>query len=67
VKTHPYKELKGTRTWKVVNRAINALVVNQDLVEKTPREYIVGYLTKKLSDEGLTSERKKRGTVRTKK
>jgi hypothetical protein len=43
---HPYKGFEGTRLWKAVNKGIGDLVENQDLNEKTQREYIVGYLCK---------------------
>jgi hypothetical protein len=46
--TYPYEMYRGTRVWKVVEKAINDLVDNKDLVEKTPRDYIVGYMCKKL-------------------
>jgi hypothetical protein len=45
---HPYKGFEGTRLWKAVNKGISDLVENQDLNEKTQREYIVGYLCKVL-------------------
>jgi hypothetical protein len=45
---HPYRELEGTKLWKAVNKGIGDLVENQDLDEKTQREYIVGYLCKVL-------------------
>ncbi|MGD0631503.1 MAG: hypothetical protein ABR987_19405 [Terracidiphilus sp.] len=34
--------------WEVVNAAIDDLVKNGDLVETTRRDYIVGYICKKL-------------------
>jgi len=48
---HPYIELEGTRLWATVELAINDLVLNKDLVESTPRPYIVGYLCQKLLNE----------------
>ena len=46
--THPYEALKGTDLWVLISRAIEDLVGNQDILENTPREYIVGYIVKKL-------------------
>jgi hypothetical protein len=44
----PYEIHRGTPVWKVVDKAISDLVENGDLAESTPREYIVGYICKKL-------------------
>lgn len=45
---HPYKEFEGLVVWKTINKAIAELEDNQDLVLKTPREYVIGYLCKTL-------------------
>ncbi|HMB95566.1 MAG TPA: hypothetical protein VKK61_05965 [Tepidisphaeraceae bacterium] len=50
-----YQQYKNSETWRVLNRAISALVKNGDLEEKTAREYIVGYLSQKLADQGIQS------------
>ena len=44
----PYEIHRGTRAWKVVDKAINDLVENGDLTETTQRDYIVGYICAKL-------------------
>jgi hypothetical protein len=44
----PYEAQRGTRAWKIVDRAINDLVENKDMVETTQRDYIVGYICEKL-------------------
>jgi hypothetical protein len=44
----PYEAQRGTPVWEVVDRAINNLVDNKDIVETTQRDYIVGYICKKL-------------------
>jgi len=44
----PYEIHRGTPVWKVVDKAINDLIENGDLTETTPRDYIVGYICKKL-------------------
>jgi Pentapeptide repeats (9 copies) len=48
---HPYTELERTRLWAAVESAIKDLVSNNDLVERTARPYIVGYLCQKLLGE----------------
>jgi hypothetical protein len=44
----PYETQKGTPVWRIVDNAINDLVNNDDLVEATRHDYIVGYVCKKL-------------------
>ncbi len=44
----PYEAYRGTPTWNIVEKAIDDLVENEDLVETTGRDYIVGYICKKL-------------------
>lgn len=49
---HPYTKYESHPLWKIIERAIDDLVENSDLVEQTAREYIVGYICKKiLGDE----------------
>lgn len=50
---HPYLLYENTQTWKLLSGAIEDLVKNSDLIERTNRAYIVGYLCKIL-DEGGT-------------
>ena len=45
---HPYLKYENSRIWKIVDAAISDLVENGDVVQTTRREYIVGYLIKKL-------------------
>jgi hypothetical protein len=45
----PYDKLKTTKNWVAVENAIKDLVNNGDLEEKTPREYIVGYIVQSIS------------------
>ena len=47
-RSHPYSEFEDTAVWTAVDKAINDLVKNGDLVEETKREYIVGYICKAL-------------------
>jgi hypothetical protein len=44
--TYPYAEYETDPLWKIVDKGIGDLVLNLDLVEKTDRKYIVGYLCK---------------------
>ncbi len=46
---HSYTRWKGTALWKAVEKGIADLVENRDIVEKTPRAYIVGYICKAVS------------------
>ena len=43
---HPYVRWQGTPLWRAIETGIADLVGNQDLIEKTHREYIVGYICK---------------------
>jgi hypothetical protein len=54
---HPYAELEGTPLWNAVELAIGDLVQNADLIEQTPRAYIVGYIC-----QGLLKARKQVST-----
>lgn len=49
----PYAQYKKLAAWKVLSRAIDDLVENQDLVETTVRKCIVGYLIKRLIEFDL--------------
>lgn len=46
---HPYKKFEGTENWEIVERAVNNLVSNGDLIEQTARTYIVGYICESLA------------------
>ena len=43
---HPYLLFQGTPLWKAVEKGVSDLIENQDLIEKTNRGYIVGYICK---------------------
>jgi hypothetical protein len=47
---HPYLGFAGSPQWSVIDRALQELARNRDLVETTAHEYIVGYLCKALAD-----------------
>lgn len=48
---HPYVLYENTQNWKLLSGAIEDLVKNSDLIERTNRAHIVGYLCKIL-DKG---------------
>jgi hypothetical protein len=48
----PYTKFESTIIWNVVNQAVDDLVDNTDIEEKTDRRYIVGYLCKALFEAG---------------
>jgi len=49
---NPYVEEENTQQWRSVNKAIGDLVQNKDLIERTPREYIVGYICSRIKARG---------------
>jgi hypothetical protein len=46
--THPYKKYEAHPLWPVIKRAIRALSRNGDIQEQTDRDYIVGFLCKRI-------------------
>ncbi len=50
---HPYESFEDTPVRKTIDKAINDLVKNGDIEEKTPRHCIVGYLCKALQKKGV--------------
>ena len=53
---HPYSKFEHTNVWQVLEQAIQELVANNDIKELTPRTHIVGYLAKRLSEDGLLKD-----------
>jgi len=45
-----YDKYKNSKEWAIVEKAITDLVVNKDLNLTTNAEYVVGYITKQISD-----------------
>lgn len=43
---HPYGEYESSPLWPLLDKGIRALVENKNLIERTDRSYIVGYLCK---------------------
>ena len=58
---YPYKLFETKKIWKIVNKAIDDLVKNQDIKETTHRRYIVGYICKLLSEAGAIVRPKRQG------
>jgi hypothetical protein len=56
-KSFAYDNLDGVPAWVVIENAIESLVKNGDLVEKTHRRYLVGLLVKSLEDKGMLTVR----------
>jgi len=56
-KSFAYDNLDGVPAWVVVENAIEDLVKNGDLVEKTDRRLLVGLLVKRLEDKGMLTTR----------
>jgi hypothetical protein len=53
--THPYGEFEGTRLWATVDAAVAELVHNRDVQLTTARDYVIGYLCRALTLQGLVS------------
>lgn len=51
-----YDQYKKFKLWKILEKAIEDLVKNQDLVEETDRFYIVGYIMKCIDKKNLLSK-----------
>jgi hypothetical protein len=54
--SHPYKHFENTPLWIIINKAIEDLVENNDIEEKTPREYIVGYISKLIKESNAEED-----------
>lgn len=47
---YPYVKYQSSKLWAVINKAIEELVNNKDIEEKTQRKYIIGYLCEKIEE-----------------
>jgi hypothetical protein len=47
---HPYEAYENTELWNVLDRSIQQLVVNSDIMLQTDRRYVAGYLCQQLSE-----------------
>jgi hypothetical protein len=52
---HPYFEFKGSKLWKSISAAVADLEKNQDLKTTTDRNYVIGFLCKRLVDQKFVS------------
>jgi hypothetical protein len=41
---HPYMQYEHSSLWKIIEKAIEELIINQDLVLETRKEYVIGYI-----------------------
>jgi hypothetical protein len=57
---HPYKKYESHPYWERIDKGISDLAEKQDLVERTAREYIVGYLCKAILKPPKKSKCRKR-------
>jgi len=53
---HPYQKYVGTLIWNSVSLAIDNLIANQDMEEKTSQDYLVGYIITELDKQGCINE-----------
>jgi hypothetical protein len=49
--SHPYQQFVGTKQWSALDHALEELIENHDLEERTGREYIVGFLCQALAEK----------------
>lgn len=54
--TSHYESYKNTQEWQLIEKAIQDLMDNQDIQLLTERDYVVGYLTKQLTDNSPTEQ-----------
>jgi hypothetical protein len=52
----PYKKFEKSQVWTAVEKAIDDLVQNTDLIEQTDRRYVVGYLINRMQEEGVLTK-----------
>ena len=46
--THPYENYKGNELWQVIERALDDLIKNQDIVLQTRDDYVIGFIVKSI-------------------
>jgi hypothetical protein len=52
--THPFDEYKDTRLWHVVAAAVAELEATREIRIDTGRDYVIGYLCRRLIDGHVT-------------
>ncbi len=45
-----YQEYKISDEWRIIEKAINELIDNQDIEVITLKDYVIGYISKQLID-----------------
>ncbi len=45
-----YKQFEGTELWNVVSQCLDDLVENQDIDITTQKEYVAGYICKRINE-----------------
>ena len=50
MKNHPYRQFEDTENWKIIEKTINDLVLNNDVELLTPKEYVIGYICMRLEN-----------------
>ena len=53
----PYENYEADPLWPLIEKGITDLVTNQDLIEQTDRNYIVGYLCDVILKEAMGRRR----------
>ena len=51
--SHPYKKYANGKIWKIISQGLTDLEENGDIEQKTASVYIVGYLSKLLTDANV--------------
>ncbi len=46
----PYDKYRTKPAWTVIEKALNELVDNQDIIFQTIPDYVIGYIVKKLEE-----------------
>ena len=54
-----YDEYKTNPAWSVVEKALDEVVDNQDIVFQTVPDYVIGYIVKKLEESKKRPIRKR--------
>ncbi len=47
----PYEEYENSQLWNVIKKSLDDLVDNQDIVITTKKDYVIGYICKKISED----------------
>ena len=53
--THPFDEYRDTPLWHVVAAAVAELEATREITVDTGRDYVVGYICRRLTDARMTA------------